>query len=510
MRFTGRGQIPPVAPLQDTAAPPSASDRAFGEIAASQRVAAVGDEDTEEDASGKPGPKGSRFGGDGELGEVERGFKALEIGATGGAVRKVQQALFDLNYRPIEVTGTYDQMTADAVTAYQKAKGVGKKDGRVDDKTFSAIEKDFFDLTAYASAARHAPPGVHDTPKGTDASKVPVLLEETHALDADAKDEANAAISPAKAGGAVGPFQDKISAGTYEARVEKVLLAKIADEAKDAKAEKKHHDKGPLFSMNEMANVGNAAKAQVDAVFGSWAVGGDLKAGTTLNDRYEVDTAEQAKLHGTKGGDKKLHKEARRRAKYFLNTMGAFEDLDREHSADRTRATEAGIIDAVIDRVATAHEADLLLITATWSAATDDMGVIKIQRLKSGNDDQDRDTLWRKFGTLIHEYMHSLQHPAWRHYKDDKAKTDSQASHTLSEGVAELLTRTVISQINLNDKSLRKQVLGKISDDGEEPDLDRAAKYAAAFTRAQALVGVVGIHNLYAAYFLGQVDLIGA
>jgi peptidoglycan hydrolase-like protein with peptidoglycan-binding domain len=509
-RFSGQGRIPPVAPLRDGPAAPTASDRAFGEVARAHghdeehdHEHDEGELETEEDASGKPGPKGTRFSGDGELGDVERGVKTLKIGDSGHAVRKVQQALFELNLGPINVTGTYDQLTADAVQAFQQQRGLAHKDGKLDSTTFQALEKEFFDISRYAKAAKHAPPGVHNTPKGTNADQVPVLLAETNALDADAKAEANAVISPSKSNGVIGPFQDPLPAGSYAARLEKLLLEKVADEYKDAAADKKHHDKGLLFSMDQMVDVGNAAKDQVDSVFGSWAVGGPMKAGTTLNDRYEVDTAAQSKMDAPK----KL-REAKIRVRYFMNTDRAFSDLDKEHSVDRTR--EDAIIDSAIDKVAAAKEQELLLIVATSSAATDKTGSIKLQRLRSGNEDQDRDTLWRKFGTMIHEYIHSIAHPQWREYKSDKSKADSQAGHTLTEGVTELLTRTVVSQINLNDKKLRKQVLGKIDDDGEEPDLGRSGKYTAPYLRAQELVGVAGIYNLYAAYFLGETKLIGA
>jgi len=127
-----------------------------------------------------------------------------------------------------------------------------------------------------------------------------------------------------------------------------------------------------------------------------------------------------------------------------------------------------------------------------------------------GDDDQDRNTLWHKFGTMVHEYIHSLAHPKWRGYKEAKAKTDPQGAHTLTEGVTEFLTRTVFTQVNTSDPKLRKLVLGGIRDDGEEPDLGRDSAYAAAYVRAEALVGVVGIYNLYAAYFLGETKLIGA
>ena len=144
--FSSRGAIPPVAPMRDQRAK-SASDPAFAE-----------DDD---------GPGGIRFRGDATLGAVESNGKTLKLGDTGLAVRKVQQALFDLEYRPIDVTGTYDQGTADQVKQYQLKQGVGAKDGTLDGATFRQIEKDTADLSRYATAAEHAPPGMHDTPKGT-------------------------------------------------------------------------------------------------------------------------------------------------------------------------------------------------------------------------------------------------------------------------------------------------------------------------------------------------------
>jgi peptidoglycan hydrolase-like protein with peptidoglycan-binding domain len=489
--FSGHGKIPaPVAMPRDAAAPPSPSDLAFGEVAGA------------EDALASAGPTGTRFSGDGDLGDVERGRATLKVGDTGAAVRKVQQALFELNYRPIAVSGVYDRATVDQVQAYQQKQHLARQDGTLDRDTFSHIEQEFFDLNTYAKAAGHAPPGVHNTPKGTDAKQVPVLLAETRELDEVDKAEAGRVIKPSSE--RVGDFHEKIAAGVYGDRLEKLLLEKIAADYKDTEAAKHHHDHGKLFSMGEMVNVGNAAKEQVDKVFGSWAVGGTMKAGVTLKDRFEADTAAQSHMDATH-----QHREARTRARYLMNTSSSFEHLDDEHSADRTRKAEDGIIDRVIDKVATAKQKELLLITATWSAATEPSGIIKIQRMKSGDDDQDRDTLWKKFGTMIHEYIHSIAHPAWRAYKEQKAKADSQAGHVLTEGVTELLTRTVVSQIDLKDQHLHKQVLGKMSDDGELPDLGRDNKYGTERSRAEALVGVVGIHNLYAAYFLGETSLIG-
>jgi peptidoglycan hydrolase-like protein with peptidoglycan-binding domain len=485
-RYTQRGAIPPVAPLHDQAQMPSASQRAYGEVAAA-----------EDDA----GPTGDRFAGSGPLHDVEGGARTLKLGAKGAAVRRLQQALIDLNYA-VAVTGTYDQGTADAVKDYQHKNKLAET-GELDGTTFTKLEHEFFDRSAYAKAAGGAPPGVHDTPKGTDAKDEPVLLSQTRTLDADDKAAANAAISPSQASGPIGTFVESTSDGHYGARIEKALTATIASHYKSSAAEgKKHEHESNLFSKEQMYDVGNAAKGQVDQVFGSWAVGGKMDK-TTLKDRFEVDTAH----HKSLDADKK-REAAKSRAEYFMNTRAEFERIDHDHSADRTRAAEHAIIAAVLDRVAAAHTEELLVITADWSAATDRRGIIKIQRFKSGEDAQDRATLWQKFGTMVHEYIHSLAHPKWREYKELKAQSDSQAGTVLTEGVTELLTRAVLSKVNFADKQLQHQVLGKL-DDGSTPDFDRSG-YEAAMKHAEALVGVVGIHNLYAAYFLGETSLVGA
>lgn len=461
----------------------------------------------EDDGSGVPGPSGSRFTGDGTLGEVERGGRELKSGDTGAAVRKLQVALAELNFRPIQITGTYDAATEKQVTAYQVARKLARHDGVLDATTFETLEKEFT-TGHYADAARHAPPGMANNPKWGDADHPePVLLTETHALSDEEKAEANAVISPAKSGPTVGKFKESLGTGMsrmYGPRMLKLLQAKIDDEYKEAESDKEQHDDGDTFSMDRIVSLGNAAKTQVDGVFGSWATGPEMKADVTLKDRFTADRAKQGAMK-----PEQLHDSAKSRARYFLNTVGAFEGLDKEHSADRTRPAEAKIIDQVLEVVTRDNEKKLLLITATWAASTDRKGIIKMQRTKSKyGDDGDRSMLWGKFMTMVHEYLHSLVHPRWHEYRDAKGDTDPQGGHTLGEGVTEFLTRIAISQIDRKDPKLHKAVLGGLVD-GEEPELDRSS-YGAAYGRAQALAGVVGVHNLYAAYFLGQTKLIGA
>jgi hypothetical protein len=73
----------------------------------------------------------------------------------------------------------------------------------------------------------------------------------------------------------------------------------------------------------------------------------------------------------------------------------------------------------------------------------------------------------------------------------------------------------VLSTINPTDKATRQAIEGEFyedefGEDGEVPDISSAGGYNTATSRAEQLVGAVGIYNLYAAYFLGQTQLVGA
>ncbi len=68
----------------------------------------------------------------------------------------------------------------------------------------------------------------------------------------------------------------------------------------------------------------------------------------------------------------------------------------------------------------------------------------------------------------------------------------------------------MLATVDPNDLTLRRRVEGRdFQEDATRPTQLEHASYQAETARAQQLVGVVGIHNVYAAYFLGKVELIG-
>ena len=117
------------------------------------------------------------------------------------------------------------------------------------------------------------------------------------------------------------------------------------------------------------------------------------------------------------------------------------------------------------------------------------------------------------FGTLVHEYIHTLANPAWNQWRHQVKQSDKNKAHTLTEGVTEFLTRNVLSDVDPKEPKLRKGVEGDDYDsDADPPEKDQIDRtgYQAEADRAEELVGVVGVHNLYAAYFVGQTHLVGA
>jgi hypothetical protein len=176
--------------------------------------------------------------------------------------------------------------------------------------------------------------------------------------------------------------------------------------------------------------------------------------------------------------------------------------LNEKHDAISSRAAEAAIIDQVIIDVSTARKSELLEIHQGWVASFDlEQKRILIQRFKGSTDDETRRILWGQLKTLIHEYIHTMAHTRWYDYL--KTITDGAKRHTLLEGVAEYLTKIVWT--NIDKTSIRTSVEGTYTSDGPIPDVNmyRAAE------EAEPLVGIVGARNLFAAYFLGDVELIG-
>ncbi|HEX8921913.1 MAG TPA: hypothetical protein VF766_10575, partial [Pyrinomonadaceae bacterium] len=140
---------------------------------------------------------------------------------------------------------------------------------------------------------------------------------------------------------------------------------------------------------------------------------------------------------------------------------------------------------------------------------------VSIQLFKNPNSREDRRFLWDMFFTLIHEYLHSLADSKYRSYAEKKGGEHTTEGNTLIEGVDSLLTETVWA--NAKPRASQEEVRQAVEPDAvkaNEPfDASLLPKMPhrrySTYPNAVKLAGVVGINNLYAAYFYGDIRLIG-
>ncbi len=487
------------------------------------------DHDPMEAANEKIGAKvfkSPRFMGDPTLEKVAASAATLGKGSSGLAVSRLQSALADAGH-PVNRTGTFDDPTVAAVKAFQSSKSIADS-GTLDKATLSALDAVFADHTRDAAIAKgKAPPTkpvegteyAHGTaPKELlSGTSTPSAAEATEATDVLA-----ALQAVDKSTGKTVDFDEdgvKNGKGKYKtnltALINKVIDAQFASLAKD-KA-KQHADPKNLHQLGDVAQAGQASKAQTDAVFGNYATGPAFDASTNLRDRWATEEKKIKNLEtksaagGAAGAaaDAQLDGIAKWRVQKIVNSNRQVASLNSEYGALVDRAPEKKIIEEVVDDIAGKRGPELREIQKGWpGAANPDTHEVFMQLFKSADAKENRKFMWQSFQTLVHEYIHTLNHSRYRAYSKKLSATDSARGHTLREGVTEYLTKTVLSTVSYSDPALRKQVEGPYHDPGTVEPPPTYGGYTQA-VEAEQVVGVVGASNMYAAYFLGAIELIG-
>jgi hypothetical protein len=447
--------------------------------------------------------RSQRFAGDPDLIAVIAGAQKLARGDRGPGVRKIQLALRDMGYLT-NVTGAFDDRTEQQVKALQRSGGAFDS-GSVDQATMAIFERRFTMRTPYVEAARDEAPNLTADPdKPWDPANPPgALTRHTHTLSDAEQADALASLSPASK--AMPAYQPTIGGKTYQQRLDPMLRKIVRDSAaraRDKAAAHKHPKQ--LFSLDVAAQIGGHSKRIADLVYGNWAVRKAFVPGTTLQDKF---TAETERISSSTPDEQ--FDIARDRLDYLWRTEDGIEALNREHHVDRSRPTEQADVLGVLTDVTTAMRDDLLAIQRAWPGSTS-KGKVFIQLHKANTASGNRTRRWRMFSTLVHEYLHTLANPGWLAFRRRIRDADPSKGHTLGEGVTEFLTRNVLSTVDSSDPVLRRQIEGDDYDEDADPPshIDRGG-YQAESERAEQLVAVVGVHNLYAAYFAGQTHLVG-
>lgn len=296
---------------------------------------------------------------------------------------------------------------------------------------------------------------------------------------------------------------------------------KALREAIDARYDSHVTNAGKRATKEEIQPVAKVAKKVTDEVFGAYYVAADhpeltfAAKGKPGNLHFWYDTA-QTEL---KAMDTSQRKEtAKSWIRYYYQSDDGIRNVNDTYTADprfdaagngtnREGRILAGIAEAVVKDPALVTK--LLETRRNWGGMASGSDIY-VDLFHDPDTEADRRAQWDLFQTLVHEYLHTLRSKPYTEY----AKSFGYSSvewNTLVEGIDCVLDEVVWARVLPRTRSdeLRTVVEGKTNaklPPIEPPYPARYRSYAEAF----ALVGKVGIQNVYAAYFLGLVDRISA
>jgi hypothetical protein len=293
----------------------------------------------------------------------------------------------------------------------------------------------------------------------------------------------------------------------------------------DKRGKAEHDDPTKVHSLAELERIGNASKRETDKVFGQFKKGPALKADTKASRGNIHDLWQDIESQLGAMSPNQKREMARALVFYFFQSDNEIKSINATHDADpkfKPLNDEAKDQKQVVEEATATHAnvQKLNEIDRGWDASAGG-GEINVQIFKqpdkssgplTGPNVADRDFMWDMFQTLIHEYLHTLAHPKYNTYAESFGSTSDQYN-TLVEGVDSLLDEIVWSAVasNVTDQKLRDDVEGPVYSKLPPMTVTPASRRRyPSYTQAVKLVNVVGIRNLYAAYFLGDVSKIKA
>lgn len=458
----------------------------------------------------------NRFKGNEELEAAYDDERHVKKKARGLHVTILQQALVDAGFPlPIYgVDGKFESETKHAVQDFQASKGLTGSDcdGIVGPITMGLLDQHF--LT-------HAP----EHALATDPTRS--LTEGTRALSTTERAAVTSAITTEQrtSSGALPTFSRTIAthADPYEVRIARRLNNAINGLYTRLVASRPPRIASNLMTSADVDRLAQSAKDVTDAAYGRYYSASShpsLAYGVNVFDQFEHRSAVTSA--STRNADAAVNW----RVLKLLNGDAGIAEIDRQHGAVQTRATEWSLIagvtgfpnqppgvldyDANPPHVTTGivgtRRTDLLDIHCNWPASAAG-GNIYIQRYLGANDAANRNIMYLTFAIFIHEYLHTLEHPDYTTYR--QSLPEQRGNFVLREGMVDYLAKIVWDNITF-DASLRAGIEDRFQDIVNPighpiPAPPRYREWA----NAERMVGITGIRNAMAAFFLGRTDLIG-
>lgn len=297
------------------------------------------------------------------------------------------------------------------------------------------------------------------------------------------------------------------------------MIQRYHDKVVKGRGKAEHKDSNKVHDLKEFEEIGNVSKKETDTLFGRYKTGPNLKADTKKKrgNIHDLFADMQSELKDMTR--KQRRRLARQLIFYFFQSNKFVRKLNRQHNASPKFAKknkplndEAKILRKLVREFTKTRKQIKKLneIDRGWVASAGD-GDINIQIFKGKTVDKDRDFLWDMFQTLIHEYIHTLVHDDYENFAESFGDTSNEYN-TLIEGVDSLLTEIVWSNVapRVNDPALRAKIEGPTYSKLPAINVKHASRRRyASYSEAIKVVNIVGIRNMYVAYFLGKVDRIG-
>jgi hypothetical protein len=296
-------------------------------------------------------------------------------------------------------------------------------------------------------------------------------------------------------------FQDTVKVGGVNRTYRQDLWAEM-----DAVVKWMHKQASDMFARPRIGGgaagdvsafepIGDAAKQQVDAIYGtSRQFGPRFHSGVNLRDASQ------------RAGD------AADMIRYLVDNQEELGVVRARHNADHSPGRpERAIADTFkTDYVAHGSNKTRLEVVDRGWPALNNSGIVSIQPFEGATPAATRRVRWKAFQTMIHEYFHTLNHPNYYRYAGELGGDDRSV---LVEGGASLMTDHAWSRVGPaipGSAALRAAVEGSalahsaavippISDTHYHPQFEQARDIETAFGRA----------NFEAAFLTGRMELIG-
>jgi hypothetical protein len=474
------------------------SVRASAETIGGSRSDSTAEQDLEDDderahaqGSNTPAFASARFDDDADLDAVRAGTKVIKEGDQGLAVSKIQQALHDLRHLSrYQIDGGFGKKTKKGLRKFQNAADVDAT-GELDQSTLAAMQRRFDKRQVYVKAGKYD----KDDPRTREIDPV----EAKWAFDAMVPEEQGGAGSGVK-------FIETVNGEKYGDRIGERLgeIIPMLHQSYYADRVALRGDPDSLHDDATLEGPANAAKKVTDKVYGSYFVkkAEALSMGNGLVDWWDHRSAQLESMTLDE-----LRSAARDFIEYLVRDW--CDEINFQHGANPDNADEQAILDPILTAFVNipAVAQKLNEIQMAWPGVQQGK-IIGVQRFKQADQDMNRVQMWRLFHTCIHEYIHLLAHEDYKRAAYDlHSGGDSTRYHTLIEGFCDFFTLNVRAGLSI-DAKLQKSIEGPYYDKKKPPPEIEPGVYPE-HAQAEQVVSIVGIKNALAAYFRGEVDLIG-